>query len=270
MSGPWSDLQRPPLSERALRAALTREGEWWTDVRVVTQTTSTNDDQVAAARAGVPEGSVLVAESQSAGRGRLDRSWVSPPRAGLTFSALFRPTGVPVARWAWLPLLTGVSLCAAVSEVAELDTALKWPNDLVVNGRKLAGVLAVVAAGAAVVGVGLNVTTRSEELPRADATSLTLEQAGCMDRDTILRAVLRRLAVDYQVWQSAAGDPAASGLHAAYLAACDTVDRSVSVALPSGEMLAGTATGVDVDGRLVVATGAGERTVAAGDVLHVR
>ena len=289
MSSPWSDLQRPPLSEPALRAALTREDEWWTDLRVVTETTSTNDDLVAAARAGVAEGAVLVAESQSAGRGRLDRSWVSPPRAGLTFSALFRPAGVPVARWAWLPLLAGVALCTAVTEVAEVNVALKWPNDLVTDGRKLAGVLSVVAAGAAVVGIGLNVSTRSEELPRPDATSLALEDADCLDRDTILRVVLRRLAADYQVWRaaaltrlvssltwlktarrSAAGDPGTSGLHAAYLASCDTVGRPVSVALPSGEMLAGTASGVDADGRLVVATDAGDRTVAAGDVLHVR
>jgi birA, biotin-[acetyl-CoA-carboxylase] ligase region len=270
MSSPWSDLQRPPLSEPALRAALTREDEWWTDLRVVTETTSTNDDLVAAARAGVAEGAVLVAESQSAGRGRLDRSWVSPPRAGLTFSALFRPAGVPVARWAWLPLLAGVALCTAVTEVAEVNVALKWPNDLVTDGRKLAGVLSVVAAGAAVVGIGLNVSTRSEELPRPDATSLALEDADCLDRDTILRVVLRRLAADYQVWRAAAGDPGTSGLHAAYLASCDTVGRPVSVALPSGEMLAGTASGVDADGRLVVATDAGDRTVAAGDVLHVR
>lgn len=258
------------MSERALRAALVRDGQWWTDLRVVPETASTNDDLVVAARSGAPEGAVLVAESQSAGHGRLDRRWVSPPRAGLTFSVLLRPAGVPVGRWAWLPLLAGVSLCAAVSAIAEVDVALKWPNDLVRDGRKLAGVLSVVAAGAAVVGVGLNVSTRSAELPRTDASSLTLEGAACVDRDPILRAVLRRLAADYQAWCEAGGDPVGSGLRAAYVAACDTVGRSVSVALPGGEMLVGVATGVDADGRLVVATDTAERAVAAGDVVHVR
>ncbi|HEX5496453.1 MAG TPA: biotin--[acetyl-CoA-carboxylase] ligase [Mycobacteriales bacterium] len=274
--------QRPPLSESALRAELVRPGGCWTDLRVVAETASTNDDLVTAARAGAAEGVVLVAESQSAGRGRLDRTWLSPPRAGLTFSVLLRPTGVPVARLAWLPLLAGVSLCAAVRTTGGVEAALKWPNDLVRDGRKLAGVLSVVAAGAAVVGIGLNVSNRPEELPRADASSLDLERAarteragpaersGRVDRDALLRAVLGRLAADYRAWREAGGDPVGSGLRAAYLDVCDTVRRSVSVALPSGEVLVGVATGVDAEGRLVVATAGGERTVAAGDVVHVR
>lgn len=270
MSGPWSDLERPPLSERALHAALTRPGEFWTDVRVVAQTGSTNDDLAAAARTGRGEGAVLVAESQSSGRGRLDRTWVSPPRAGLTFSVLLRPVGVPVARWAWLPLLAGLSLRSAVGTFTGLDVALKWPNDLLVGGRKLAGVLSVVVGDAAVVGIGLNVSNRPAELPRPDATSLVLAGAEHTDRDPLLRAVLRRLAADYLAWRVTGGDPAGSGLRAAYRDACDTLDRPVSAALPDGRTLRGVACDVDAEGRLVLRTDSGDHVVAAGDVVHLR
>lgn len=270
MSGPWSDLERPPLSERALRAALTRPGEFWTDVRVVTETGSTNDDLAAAARTGQEEGTVLVAEAQSSGRGRLDRTWVSPPRAGLTFSVLLRPVGVPVARWAWLPLLAGLSVRSAVATFTGLDVALKWPNDVLADGHKLAGVLSVVVGDAAVIGIGLNVSNHAAELPRPDATSLVLAGAEHTDRDPILRAVLRRLAADYLAWRVTGGDPAGSGLRAAYREACDTVGRPVSAALPDGRTVRGTASDVDADGRLVLATDGGEQAVAAGDVVHLR
>ncbi len=272
MPNRWSDLDRPPLVPHDLVAALVRPGEFWADVRVVEETGSTNTDLLAAAADGAPEGSVLAAESQSSGQGRLDREWVSPPRSGLTFSVLLRP-GVAPVHWAWLPLLAGLALQRAVHKLGQVEAVLKWPNDLLLGPgrRKGAGILAQAHGSAVVVGIGLNVSTRREELPREDATSLALEQAACTDRDPLLRAILRQLAGDYGDWREAAGDPMVSGLHAAYAEVCDTLGRQVSVNLPSGDTLDGIATGVDADGRLVLrAEDGSQRTVAAGDVVHVR
>jgi BirA family biotin operon repressor/biotin-[acetyl-CoA-carboxylase] ligase len=269
---PWSNLERPPLSGRALSAALVREGGLWREVRVVTETGSTNEDLAAAARDGAVDGSVLVAEVQTAGRGRLDRGWVSPPRAGLTFSVLLRPgAGVPAMRWSWLPLLAGLSVQRAVGRLSEVETWLKWPNDVLVGQRrrKVGGLLAQVVGDAAVIGVGLNVSTTSAELPRPDATSLAIEEAACADRDPLLRAILRGLATDYQAWRSAAGDPVTSGLAAGYAAACDTIGRPVRAELPVGGAVEGVATGLDETGRLVLRTATGEQVLSAADVIHL-
>lgn len=173
----WSDLDRPPLNGTGLRRALVREGGLWGDVRVTPRTGSTNSDLVALATdEKADEGVVLVAEEQNAGRGRLDRQWTAPARSGLFFSVLLRPTGVPVERWGWLPLLTGVAVATALSKVAGVDTALKWPNDLLVTvggeERKTGGILAERAGNdAVVVGIGINVTLREDELPVPGAGS---------------------------------------------------------------------------------------------------
>lgn len=271
----YSDLDRPPLQAAPLRRALIRPDSFWTELDLRRRTGSTNGDVTAAALAGAAEGLVVVAEEQDAGRGRLNRGWVSPPRAGLTFSVLLRPAGVPVPRWGWLPLLAGVALTRAVGRLGEVVAVLKWPNDLLLgpDRKKAAGLLAEVAGGDAIVlGIGLNVTTRTEELPRPDATSLAIEGAACTDRDTLLRAVLRELAADYLVWRDAAGDPTASGLRAAYVESCDTLGRRISVELPGREPLVGEAVDVDTDGRLVVDPDGGGQPVpvAAGDVVHAR
>jgi BirA family biotin operon repressor/biotin-[acetyl-CoA-carboxylase] ligase len=270
----YSDLGRPPLNATALRRALVRPGSFWRDLRIVDSTGSTNADLAAAARSGAPEGSVLVAEAQDAGRGRNGRDWVSPPRAGLTFSVLLRPDGVPIARWGWLSLLAGVALTRAVSRLGEVDAWLKWPNDLLLGPgrRKGAGLLAEVADGGVVVGIGLNVTTLAEELPRPDATSLRLEGGACTDRGPLLQAVLRELEHDYRAWRDAGGDPEASGLRRVYAESCDTIGRQVRVLLPGDTVLTGEAVDVDGDGRLVVRPEGGgtDVAVAAGDVVHVR
>ena len=261
----WADLNRPPLSERALRAALVRDGGFVTDLRVVAETGSTNDDLAALARAGAPEGTVLVAEAQTRARGRLDRTWTSPPRAGLTFSVLLRPT-VPPHRRTWLPLLAGLALQQAVARLGAVPTWLKWPNDLLLGDdpRKAAGILAQAAGDAVVVGIGLNVSTTRAELPPG-ATSLAVEAAECTDRDPLLRAVLRAFGPLYTGWSTAGQD-----LRPAYAAVCDTIGREVRVQLPDGGAFTGTATGLDGTGRLLVGTAAGERAVSAGDVTRVR
>ena len=270
MSGPYSDLDRPPLSPTALAAALTGPGSLWTRVDVVPETESTNADALAAAAAGAPEGVVVVAEHQSAGRGRAGRSWSAPPRSGLTFSVLLRPPAASRPHWGSLPLLTGVAVAEAVRRVGGVDAGLKWPNDVLVGERKLAGILAESTADAVVVGVGLNVSLRAGELPVGHATSLLLESAECTDRDPLLRAVLRGIERWYARWGDHAGDPVACGLLAAYRDLCATLGREVAVHLPGGRVVSGTAVEVDSAGRLVVEGPSGRTPFAAGDVIHLR
>ncbi|MFJ2257712.1 biotin--[acetyl-CoA-carboxylase] ligase [Streptomyces sp. NPDC087844] len=276
----WSDLERPPLNAVALRRALVRNGArggLWSDVQVVARTGSTNSDLVALAADGrAAEGMVLIAEEQDAGRGRLDRRWTAPARSGLFFSVLLKPTGVPVERWGWLPLLAGVAMATGLSRSAGVDTALKWPNDLLVTvegaERKVGGILAERAgADAVVVGIGINVTLRADELPVPGAGSLALAGAVTTDRDTILRTVLRSLEQWFEKWRSVGGDPAASGLQDTYAAGCATLGREVRAELPGGTSITGEAVALDGDGRLVLATAEGvQQPVGAGDIVHLR
>jgi BirA family transcriptional regulator, biotin operon repressor / biotin---[acetyl-CoA-carboxylase] ligase len=267
---------RPPLDAAAVREAVLAGSALYTSVDVVECTGSTNADLLAAARAGAAAGSVLVAEEQSAGRGRLDRSWHSQPRAGLTFSVLLRPDDVQPGNRGWLPLLTGVAVSSALAETAAVEARLKWPNDVLAEGpdgqRKLAGILAEQAGGAVVVGVGLNVSATRPELPPGQATSLLLAAGTSLDRQAILTALLRDLEHWYLRWTAAPqpGDAAASGLRDAYLRASSTVGREVRVELPGGGVLIGHADGVDDAGRLLVTARDGVHAVSAGDIVHAR
>ncbi|MEU9082126.1 biotin--[acetyl-CoA-carboxylase] ligase [Streptomyces sp. NPDC048357] len=284
-AGRWSSLERPPLNAEGLRRALVTGGGLWTSLEVVATTGSTNTD-LAARAPELPEGAVLVAEEQSAGRGRLDRSWVAPARSGLFFSVLFKPgDAVPQERWGWLTLLAGVATATGLSRAAGVDTALKWPNDLLVSvdgeERKTGGILAERvtggpsqaegSGGGVVVGIGLNVSLTEDELPVPAAGSLALAKAAVTDRDPLLRAVLRSLEEWYGNWRAAGGDPAASGLQETYAAGCATLGRHVRAELPGGRTLTGTAEAVDTDGRLVIRTAEGQHeAVGAGDVVHLR
>lgn len=262
----YGSLSRPPLAVAALSAALTGAGRPWRELRVVATTGSTNSDLARAARQGEPAGLVLVAEEQTEGRGRLDRSWSAPARSGLTFSVLLHPAVAP-SRLGWLPLLAGLAVAEAVGAVAELDVRLKWPNDVLVAERKLGGVLAERVADAVVLGFGINVSAVAGELPGSAATSLVIEGAACTDRDPVLRAVLRRLAERLAWWQAPGGDP---GLAAAYAARSATLGRRVRAQLPGGGVLTGFAEELDDDGRLAVRTPTGLEHVGAGDVVHLR
>jgi BirA family biotin operon repressor/biotin-[acetyl-CoA-carboxylase] ligase len=272
-SSRWSDLDRPRLDAAALGAVLTRDSRLWRSLEVVEEIGSTNAELIGRAtdpaEGGAPEGTVLVAEHQVTGRGRLDRVWASPPRAGLTVSFLVRPE-VPAARKGWLPLLTGVALAESVSEVTGVLPSLKWPNDLLAaDGRKLAGILAETSGTAVVVGTGLNVSTTAAELPDS-GTSLARITGGTVDRGTVLLAFLRAVERRYRRWVDVLGDPVSSGLAHDYLAWSSTVGTEVAVALPDGSTLEGVAQAVDWDGRLVVATAGGTIELASGDVRHVR
>jgi len=264
----FSDLDRPPLDAQALQSALVVPGGFWTDVVVTASTSSTNADLAAAAREGAPEGTVHTTDHQVAGRGRLDRTWDSPEGSGIAVSVLLRPVDVEPARWVWLPLLVGLAVAATVEE-SGIVAGLKWPNDVEVDGRKIAGILLerveTPDGPAAVVGVGLNVTLRAEELPVETATSLQLEGATETDRTVVLRTLLRNLEALYRAWRTRGGDPA-SGIRESYVRRCVTLGSEVAVAMPDGSTLTGRADDVDELGRLVVDGTA----VSAGDVTHVR
>jgi BirA family biotin operon repressor/biotin-[acetyl-CoA-carboxylase] ligase len=266
---------RVPLDRAALRRALVRPGGLWRDLEVVESTGSTNADLLARALAGEPEGAVLAAEEQRAGRGRMGRTWTAPPRAALTFSVLLKPAGPP-ARRGWLPLLAGVAVATAVTQVTGVRTGLKWPNDLLTADAKLAGILAEAAGDAVVVGIGLNVSTEPAEFPPArpgalPATSLRAVGATALDRASLLLAILGELEHWYRAWQRVGGDPDRSGLHAEYTRLSATIGRTVRAELPGGQALSGPVAGVDSDGRLLVRVSSGsEVAVAAGDVVHLR
>ena len=269
---------------------MVRPGGLWRTVEVAAVTGSTNADLLARAARGDPEGAVLAAEQQSAGRGRLGRTWVSPPRAALTFSVLLRPAAVPRARLGWLPLLAGVAVADAVRVVAAVDAQLKWPNDVVasqgntlagesggvVPPRKVGGILAESAGDAVVVGIGVNVSTGSAELPPPGpgalaATSLRLEGAASLDRARLLAEILAGLERRYQAWCQVFGDAERSGLRAEYTALCATLGRRVRVELPGGRRLDGLAAALDADGRLLLSVPPdADLPVAAGDIVHLR
>ena len=269
-------MTNPPLDAAQLSAAVVRPGGLWRSVEVVPVTGSTNADLLARAAAGEPEGAVLVAEQQDAGRGRLGRAWVSPPRAALTFSVLLRPAPVPRALLGWLPLLAGVAVAAAVRDVAAVDAQLKWPNDVLVGPAKLAGILAEAAGDAVVIGIGVNVSTGPAELPppgpgALPATSLHLQGSPNLDRDRLLAGILAGLEHRYRTWSGVSGDSERYGLRAEYTGLCANLGRRVRVELPGDQLLDGLAAGVDPAGRLLVSMPpAADLPVAAGDIVHLR
>ncbi len=255
----------------ALAAVLAAPGSPWRDLKLVAETGSTNADLAELARSGGPAGTVLVADYQSGGRGRLDRTWTAPPRTCLMVSVLVRPTR-ELAAWSWLPLLTGLAAAGAVQAVTGLAARVKWPNDVLIGDRKLAGILTEIvdAAGtepACVIGMGLNTGMAADQLPVPTATSLLVEGAD-VSRMTVLAAFLDRLGGLLGRWADPAADAA---LREEYLAVSATVGRPVRVEYGDGRELAGLAIDVDAAGRLLVRGEDGTAVpVAAGDVVHAR
>lgn len=264
--------QRPPVDNPLDVQRLAARG-----VEVLPHTPSTNAVLAERARDGAPEGLVVATEHQTAGRGRLDRSWETPAGSALTFSTLLRPE-VPPATWPWLPLLTGYAVAKSLA-AAGFGAVLKWPNDVLIGDRKVAGILVerVETPGgpAAIVGIGLNVLLEAEALPVPTATSLLVESGGLghpvPDRTVLLASLVDTLLESYDAWQAGIADGSVVRLRESYTRVCGTVGREVEVSLPDGSLLLGRARGIDEHGRLVVAPTAGpEVAVGAGDVVHVR
>jgi len=256
----WSPLD-PSLDAATLADAA---GPAWS-VRLLPTAESTN----AVAASAPSPGTIVVADHQTAGRGRLDRSWETPPGTALTFSAVVDPR-LGDQDWPLLPLATALAVADGVRRAAGVEPMVKWPNDLLLtdldgSDRKFAGILLERVTGPdgrplAVIGIGINVGMTLEQLPVPTATSLAVAGAE-VARTDLFGAVARALAITLD---ELAADP--QEVLARYRAACSTVGRRVEVQLPDATVLTGAATDVDTHGRLVV----DGQAVGAGDVVHVR
>ena len=257
---------------------------------VVDSTGSTNADllrSVAVEPKSWPDLSVLTAEYQTAARGRLDRRWEAPPLSSVSVSIVLRPVNaqgrpLPAQCYSWLSLLAALALRETLLETAGIPAELKWPNDVLVRGRKIAGILAQLgpmvegSAPPVILGTGLNVSLSSAELPVPTATSVALEQPVTMDRTLLLKSYLSHFAVLYRSFCNADGDPAAGmaggpSLHKRVEAVLVTLGKQVKAQLPGDHEIIGHATRLDDYGSLLVVDGAGhEHVVTAGDVVHLR
>src|SRR4051794_18411240 len=226
-------------------AALASRLEW------LDEAGSTNTELVARAAAGWPDRSVLVTDRQTAGRGRLGRSWTAPPGTSLAVSVLVRPD-VPRERYGWLSLLAGAAMAEGLGSLGAAAD-LKWPNDVLIGGREGCGILAeALPDGGAGLGAGLNHRIPADELPVATPTSLVVEGVPT-DPHVLLAAYLERLWALLDLFEAASGDPDGGGLRAVVERACGTIGSRVRVDLPDGTRVTGTATGLDAAGRLLVA-----------------
>ncbi|HTE60445.1 MAG TPA: biotin--[acetyl-CoA-carboxylase] ligase [Solirubrobacteraceae bacterium] len=233
-----------------------------------------------ARREELPSYTTVVTTDQTAGRGRLGRSWIAPAGSAIAASVLVVPRTaagpLSLDRFGWLPIAAGIAVTQTVAEaLPAASTGFKWPNDVVISGRKVCGVLAELLPerGAVVIGAGINLAMTARQLPVDTATSLAIEgaPADLIEPDTVLAGYLGRFRRLVEQYLEAGGDAEVSGLAALARSLCITLGRVVRVELPDGTVLEGTATALDADGRLVVrgADGA-EHTVAAGDVTHAR
>lgn len=263
----------PPARADRIRSLLADQ-TFWTEVRTVPETGSTNRDVAALAAQGMPEGFALVTEHQTAGRGRFDRRWQAPPGSSIGMSVLLRPQR-PAQDWGWLSVVAGLAVARAVRDTSGAEAGrrvvLKWPNDVLVEGGagagKLCGILCerheTPTGAAAVMGIGINFDLAPEELPVPTATSLA--GAGLVaEKDPVLAAVLRHIAQLYAVWQQR------GHLAEAYARECGTIGQQVRVQLDEHTSISGRAIGVDEQGRLMVSTPEGLRRFVAGDVFHLR
>lgn len=254
-----------------------------------------------ASAADWPEFSVVVTDNQTRGRGRLGRTWLAPTGKALAVSVLLRPAtasgaALPSDRLGWFPLLAGAAMTRTVRTIVAAGTmpvtdqrepenpahevTLKWPNDVLIDGYKVSGILSellpttgATSAGAGIViGAGLNVTLDEHDLPTLTSTSLLLITGTEPSPDAVLAAYLSELFTLYRNFLAADADPATSGLLAEVTRLCGTIGSVVRVELPGGADLIGTATGVDERGRLIVADQVDGEPIAvsAGDVTHLR
>jgi BirA family biotin operon repressor/biotin-[acetyl-CoA-carboxylase] ligase len=265
-------IDEPELNKAAVGAALTTQ---WLGraYRYAAELDSTNEQMKRWAAEGAPHGAVLLADYQSAGRGRLDRRWDAPPATSLLLSVLLRPAGWPAERGAWLTMLAGLAAAEAIEGVAGLPARLKWPNDVLVEQdgqwRKTGGLLLDATLdgerlATAIVGIGLNVNIPAVDLAAfaTPATSLLAAGGRVVARRALLADLLGRLEHAY-----VAADAGQSPV-GAWSARLQTLGQPVTVtAAGSAEPLLGVAAGVDAYGRLLVHDAAGQlHTVAAGDV----
>lgn len=200
-------------------------------------------------------GDIITAEFQSAGRGRLDRSFEAKPGTGLLFSAFVVPTR-DKSEWGFIPLLVGLS----VAEVLGIEFFTKWPNDILSDLGKVGGILCEVHGDGIIIGVGINVSMTHEQLPVPTATSVLLTLGSAPDRSELLIAILKEIAFNLAEWESG------EDLIDDYLDSSSTMGKSVSVQLPDDTTLIGKAAGISAQGELLLDSG---EVVSVGDIVHL-
>jgi BirA family biotin operon repressor/biotin-[acetyl-CoA-carboxylase] ligase len=258
LAGPPGDLVRALVEGSSVVSGV----EWHEEID------STNTRAAAAAARGAPEGYVVVADRQRAGRGRHGRAWLAPTGTSLLASLLVRP-GVPAPSLPLLPLLCGLAVAEAVEPFcAGVPVMLKWPNDVLLGGVKAAGILLEApSVGEVIVGIGVNVDWRGVKRPEGLAATSLSEAAGrSVDRWNVLGAVAEAFSRRYRAWQEGP-----TAFLDAYRARCATLGQRVRVTRLTRPPLEGLAVAVRDDGALVLWIDDGTRAVVtAGDVEHVR
>ena len=240
----------------------------------VPETGSTNTDLIAKS-AQLSDFSVKVAGFQNAGRGRSGRQWLAPAGSSLFVSVLLKPQNVPASKFSWLPLLAGLAMNRAVSDlIAPARSSLKWPNDVLVGEQKISGVLSELLPdlSGVVIGAGLNVSQEQGDLPIESATSLRLQGAHTLEHDQVLARYLGHLKDLYQRFVANQGDAVASGLRFSVIEECGTINRRVKAIMPGDTEVLGEAVGIDDSGRVILLRKDSGQVfpVAAGDIVHLR
>jgi BirA family biotin operon repressor/biotin-[acetyl-CoA-carboxylase] ligase len=279
-----------PLNRRDLADERFLSATGISRLDLVDSTGSTNADllrSVTVEPAAWPDLSVLTAEYQTAARGRLDRHWEAPPLSSISVSVVLRPANaegrpLPTQSYSWLSLIGALALRETLLETAGIPAELKWPNDVLVRGKKIAGILAQLgpmvdgSVPPVILGTGLNVTLTAGELPVPTATSVVLEGARTADRTVLLKSYLSNFSALYRSFCNADGDPAAgmaggASLHKRVEAVMVTLGKQVRAQLPGDHEIIGHASRLDEYGSLlVVDRDSREHVVTAGDVVHLR
>jgi BirA family biotin operon repressor/biotin-[acetyl-CoA-carboxylase] ligase len=251
------EMVREALNESAMNTTLF--GSYWR-VSVFQSLASTQSELIG--KENLQHGDVFVTEFQSAGRGRLDRTFEATESSALLFSLYLEPKPDKL-EWSAIPLLTGLSLVNALKSLdGKVATSLKWPNDLLIGDKKVAGILVESRDSGVVVGIGLNVDMNKSELPVPAATSLAIENFAELNRNVILPEILKNFALTIELWESGS-----SIAMEQYRQVSSTLGKEVEVHLPSGEILNSRAMGINERGELQLASGA---RVNVGDVIHLR
>jgi len=250
------DTPRAPLDQSRITAALSR---YWR-VSVVDLTTSTQDDLATKANAGeAKNGDVIIANYQSAGRGRLDRTFIAPASTALLFSIYLQPQRER-DDWGFLPLLAGFSIADTLRKI-NANVSIKWPNDLLIDEMKIGGIISTAAGSGVVIGIGINVSTTASELPVETATSLNIAGVSKLDRNLLLPLLLNAFETDFTAW-----DQGESFLER-YSQLSATRGREVTIIGPAESAMRSRAQSFDEQGRLHLEDG---QIVTVGDVIHLR
>ena len=253
-----NEVLRTPLDEAEINSRVT---PYWR-VSVVELTGSTQNDLLQLVESNnALDGQVIATEFQSNGRGRLDRTFQAPAQSALLFSFYIKPRKER-SDWGFIPLIAGLSLVRAITTIdTAMNVSLKWPNDLIINEKKCAGIIAQTTNEGVVIGIGLNVSMTPNELPVSTATSLAIEGSTITDRNLLLSHLLNTFAELFEAWEEG------FELLDEYASASSTIGKKVRIELPNGENLEATVARISHTGELVLDDG---RHVTAGDVIHLR